>query len=122
MGKHSKPSEQIIVEVSSWPGVKAGPGDRGGLAFRVGKREIGHLHGDYTAHFHFPERVWAGLREQGRITAHPFFPLSQGLAARDIENEDDVRDVIALMRLNYERIIGLTTLYVGHEGNAARVA
>ncbi len=122
MGKHSKPSEQIVVEVSSWPGVKAGPGDRGGLAFRVGKHEIGHLHGDYTAHFGFPKQVWTELREQGRIAAHPFFPMSQGPAARDIENDDDVRDVIALMRLNYERIIGLTTLYVGRDRSAATVA
>ena len=39
-------SEQITSEVTSWPGVEAGPGRRGEFAFRVGRREIGHLHGD----------------------------------------------------------------------------
>jgi len=43
-------SEQITEEVTSWPGVEAGPGRRGELGFRVGKREIGHLHGDHAAH------------------------------------------------------------------------
>jgi hypothetical protein len=33
------------------------------------------------------------------------FPDSQGPAARRIENEGDVRDVIALLRLNYDRAV-----------------
>ncbi len=39
-------SARITEEVSSWPGVDAGPGRRGELAFRIGRWEIGHLHGD----------------------------------------------------------------------------
>jgi hypothetical protein len=99
-------SQQITDEVTSWPGVEAGPGRRGEFAFKVGRREIGHLHGGRTAHFGFPKDVWADLREQGRIVPHPVFPDSPGMAARAIEGEDDVRDVIALMRLNYDRITG----------------
>jgi hypothetical protein len=45
------------------------------------------------------------LKEQGRIAPHPVFPDRQGPAARRIENEADVSDVIELMRLNYERIV-----------------
>jgi hypothetical protein len=98
-------SQQIIEEVTSWPGVEAGPGVRGELAFKVGRREIGHLHGDRAAHFGFPKRVWSDLRKQGRIVPHPVFPESQGPAARVIEDEADVRDVIELLRLNYDRVI-----------------
>ena len=36
-------SEQIISEVTSWPGVEAGPGKRGEYAFKFRGREIGHL-------------------------------------------------------------------------------
>jgi hypothetical protein len=97
-------SEQIIDEVTSWPGVTAGPGNFGSLAFRVGRREIGHLHGDHAAHFGFPKDVWDELREQGRIVPHPVFPDSRGPAARRIDDEADVRDVIALLRLNYDRV------------------
>ena len=97
-------SQQITEEVTSWPGVEAGPGRRGEFAFRLGRREIGHLHGDRSAHFSFPKDVWAELRAQGRIVDHPVFPGKVGPAARRIEDEADVRDVIQLMRLNYDRV------------------
>jgi Family of unknown function (DUF5519) len=99
------PSEQITREVMSWPGVTSGPGRRGEFAFRVGRREIGHLHGDRAAHFSFPKDVWDDLAAEGRIVDHPVFPGRRGPAARQIAGEDDVRDVIALLRLNYERAV-----------------
>jgi hypothetical protein len=98
-------SQQITEEATSWPGVEAGSGERGELAFKVGRREIGHLHGDHAAHFGFPKHVWAELRDQGRIVEHPVFPGKQGPAARRIEDEADVREVIALLRLNYDRVV-----------------
>lgn len=97
-------SERITGEVTAWPGVTAGPGRRGEFAFRVGRREIGHLHGDHAAHFNFPKAVWAELLQQDRIEPHPVFPDARGPAARRIRNDADVADVIRLMRLNYERL------------------
>ena len=91
-------------EVTSWPGVEAGPGRRGEFAFKVGRHEIGHLHGDHAAHFFFPKDVWRELRAEGRIVEHPVFPGKEGPGARRIDGDDDVEDVIALMRLNYERV------------------
>jgi len=96
-------SERITAEVTSWPGVVAGLGRRGEFAFTVGRRPLGHLHGDRAAHFSFPKALWAQLRAEGRITDHPVFPGKQGPAARRIESEADVDDVIALLRLNYDR-------------------
>jgi hypothetical protein len=101
----ASPSKRITDEVTSWPGVTAGAGRRGEWAFKVGKREIGHLHGDHAAHFAFPKDVWEGLVAQGRITDHPVFPGRVGPGARRIENDADVREVIDLMRLNYDRIV-----------------
>jgi hypothetical protein len=98
-------SEQITNEVTSWPGVEAGPGKRGEFAFKLGHREIGHLHGDRSAHFSFPKDLWAELEARGRITEHPVFPGRVGPAARRIDSQGDVEDVIALMRLNYERVV-----------------
>jgi hypothetical protein len=105
MSKLETASEQITDEVSSWPGVTAGPGRRGEFAFKVGGREIGHLHGDRAAHFGFPKRLWAELFEQGRIDYHPVFPGRPGFGARRIDTAEDIDDVIALMRLNYDRIV-----------------
>ena len=101
----STASRQITDEVTSWPGVQAGPGRRGEFAFTVGRREIGHLHGDHAAHFSFPKEVWEELFQQGRVVHHPVFPGKVGPAARRIETDADVRDVIALLRLNYDRAV-----------------
>jgi Family of unknown function (DUF5519) len=95
-------SERITEVVSAWPGVKAGPGRRGEFAFKLGRREIGHLHGNHAAHFFFPPAIWAELSEEGRIGHHPVFPDREGPAARRIEDGADIEDVIALMRINYE--------------------
>jgi hypothetical protein len=104
MTENRTASQQITDEVTSWPGVAAGPGDRGEFAFKLGRREIGHLHGDRVAHFGFPKHVWTALFEQKRIDYHPVFPGRPGYGARRIDDQDDVRDVIALMRLNYDRV------------------
>jgi hypothetical protein len=104
MSKPPTASQRITEEVTSWPGVDAGAGRRGEFAFRVGNREIGHLHGDHAAHFGFPKTVWASLFEQRRIAYHPVFPGKPGFGARRIETDDDVRDVIELMRINYDRV------------------
>jgi Family of unknown function (DUF5519) len=104
MATTQTPSQQITDEVTSWPGVEAGPGRRGEFAFRVNGKEIGHLHGDRAAHFGFPKEVGAELREQGRAGPHPVAPDKVTWASRAIRSADDVRDVIALLRLNYDRV------------------
>ncbi len=97
-------NERITEEVTSWPGVEAGTGSRGEFGFRVGSREIGHLH-DRSAHFSFGRDLGTDLRRQGRIVDHPVFPGKPALGARAIEGSEDADEVIALMRLNYERIV-----------------
>jgi hypothetical protein len=97
--------ERIVAEVTSWPGMEAVTGERGELSLRLGRREIGHLHGDRVMHAGFPKAVWHQLYDEGRIDYHPVFPGKPGYASRVIAGEDDVRDVIALLRLNYDRAI-----------------
>lgn len=97
--------QQITDEVGSWPGVVAGPGPRGEFGFRIRGRELGHLHGDFAAHFSFPKKLGLSLRAEGRVVDHPVFPGKPGFAERKIDSEADARDVIELMRLNYDRII-----------------
>src|SRR5687767_13950205 len=99
------PSQRITEEVRSWPGVEAGPGRRGEFAFTVDCLDIGHLHGDHAAHFGFPKEVGAELREQGRVGPHPVAPHKPAWAACRIESDADVRDVIELLRLNYDRVM-----------------
>jgi hypothetical protein len=104
MSETKSASETITEEVTAWPGVEAGYGRRGEWGFYVNRHEIGHLHGDHAAHFSFGKEIGTALREQGRVVDHPVFPGKNGMAARPIDTDDDVRDVIELMRLNYDRI------------------
>ena len=49
-------SQTIADEVTSWPGIEVDSDEPGELAFKLGRREIGHLHGEHVAHFSFPKR------------------------------------------------------------------
>ena len=56
-------------------------------------------------HAGFPKEVWHELFDQGRIDYHPVFPGKPGYGSRTIETDEDVEDVIALLRLNYDRAV-----------------
>ena len=58
--------EEIVTEVSSWAGVETRPHRFGGVEFRVGRRELGHLHGDRLADLPFPVRVRQELVAAGK--------------------------------------------------------
>lgn len=105
MDTKANASARIAEAVTAWPGVTAVTGSMGELSFRLGKGEIGHLHGDSAAHFMFDKKTGAALKAAGRVVDHPVFPGKPGPAARRISTEDDVRDAIALMRLSYERMM-----------------
>jgi hypothetical protein len=96
---------KIADEVLAWPGVTAAPGDRGEYSFKVGRREIGHLHGERVLHIGFPKAVWQELYDSGRIDYHPVFPGKAGWASRAIASREDEEDVIALLRINYDRAV-----------------
>ena len=104
--KETGPNARRIVEaVTSWPGVEVDAEERGELSFKVGRREIGHLHGEHVAHFSFPRSTWTVLAEQHRIVPHPVFPDKRGPAERRIATEADIHDVIELLRFNYDRVV-----------------
>jgi hypothetical protein len=92
----------IVNEVSGWPGVTTGPGRFGGIEFRLGRHELGHLHGSRLADFPFPLLIREDLVAAGKAEPHHVFPDS-GWVSYFIRDESDVAKVIALFRLNYDR-------------------
>lgn len=96
---------RITAEVTTWPGIHAaGPGERGEYSFLLGRHEIGHLHGSRVAHFSFQRQLGSELRAAGRVHPHPITD-SPSLGARPIASAADERDVVELLRLNYERLL-----------------
>jgi hypothetical protein len=92
----------IVREVSSWAGVTTGRHRFGGTEFRIGRRELGHLHGNRLADLPFPLLVRDELVAAGRAEPHHIHPES-GWVSRFIRDGSDVADVIELFRLNYNR-------------------
>lgn len=105
MTDHRPAGDRITDEATSWPGVHDEPGSRGERSIRLGRRELGHLHGDRVLHIGFPKAEWHELRDAGRIDFHPVFPGKAGYASRAIRDEADVADVVALLRRNYDRVV-----------------
>lgn len=95
--------EKIKKEILSWPGVTTGQHRFGGTEFRVGKREMGHIHGDKLADLPFPMQVRNQLIESGRALPHHILPES-GWVSKWIRNEEDVSEVVELFRMQYKRL------------------
>lgn len=98
-------ADEIEREVTSWPGVTAAPHRFGGVELRLGRKELGHLHGDRMADLPFPVPVREQLVAAGRAERHHVLPDSGWVTCR-ITTPADVADVIALFRMNYERMGG----------------
>jgi hypothetical protein len=97
----SSRQQRIEEAVTAWPGVTAAEHRFGGREFLLGRRELGHLHGDRLADLPFPTRVAAMLVETGRAEPHRF--ARGGWVSFPIRNDEDVDAAIELFRLSYER-------------------
>lgn len=97
--------ERIASVVASWPGVEAAPHRFGGVEFRLGRRELGHLHGDRIADLPFPRRVRDQLVAEGRARPHHVLPDS-GWITVSIGTAEEAERAIELFRMGYERAVG----------------
>jgi len=86
---------RIEREVGSWEGVDVHPHRFGGVEFRLGKRELGHLH-ETWADLPFTTRIREMLIETGRAEPHRFGVT--GWVSHELDDE-----VVELFRLGYER-------------------
>ena len=93
--------EAVRAEVVGWDGVTTHEHRFGGLEFRLGHRELGHLHGS-IADLPFPRRVRDELVAAGRARPHHVLPDS-GWVTAPMRTTSEVAGVIELFRQNYER-------------------
>ena len=95
-------NEAVIREVSSWEGVTVHDHRFGGVEFRVGRRELGHLHARF-ADLPFPRRIRDELIAAGRARPHHVLPDS-GWVTVPMRTSDEAKGVVELLRQNYERV------------------
>jgi len=95
--------ERIIATVTGWPGVTTEIGRFHETELMLNGRMIGHVHGDHQADIPYPRHIRDELVAGGRTGPHHIYPDS-GWTTRYIESDDDVDEIVALIRINYDRI------------------
>lgn len=93
--------EKVREAVILWSGVEAHPHRFGGIEYRLGTREIGHMHGDTLVDIPFPTKVRDELIAARRAQPHHVLPES-GWVSFYIRESDDVAQAIALLRQSYD--------------------
>ena len=94
-------AEQITRAVLSWEHTQAHPHRFGGTEFRIGKRELGHIHGDVLLDIPFPKRIRDELVAAGEAEPHHVLPDS-GWVSFYIREQEDVDRAIELLRRSYQ--------------------
>lgn len=93
--------ESITAAVLGWAGMSAEPHRFGGVEYRLGTREIGHIHGDRMVDIPFPSRVRDELVATGRAEPHHLLKDS-GWVSFYIHDAAGVDQAISLLRQSYE--------------------
>jgi hypothetical protein len=93
--------DEVRAAVTGWEGVTIHAHRFGGIEFRHGRRELGHLHRSF-ADLPFPRRVRDELIAAGRARPHHVLPDS-GWVTAPMRTPAEVQSVIELFRQNYER-------------------
>ena len=97
-------SEIVHKAVVGWDGVTAHAHRYGGTEYRLGKREIGHIHGDSLVDIPFPKKVRDELVSAGRAEPHHVLPKS-GWVSVYLRAATDVERAIELHRLSFDLAI-----------------
>ena len=96
------PSAQTISDqVVSWPGVTAHDHQFGGVEFRLGNRQLGHLHGDRIADIPLRRALRDELVATGRARVHRWRPDSDWVTV-DIDSEAGRDEAVRLLRAGYD--------------------
>jgi hypothetical protein len=100
-GYADAPAHNIVEQVTSWPGVTAHDHRFGGIEFRVGNRQLGHLHGDRTADIPLKRALRDELIAAGRAKVHRWRPDS-GWVTVEINSDAGTDEAVRLLRVGYE--------------------
>lgn len=92
---------EITQAVLAWEGASVAPHRFGGVEYLLGKREIGHIHGDHLVDIPFPIRVRDEVVATGQAEPHHLL-VDSGWVSLYIRETVDVARVITLLRRSYD--------------------
>jgi hypothetical protein len=94
-------SKRIENALQTCSGITAQPHRFGGTEYRLGRREIGHVHADHLVDIPFPKRVRDVLVAAGRAEPHHILPES-GWVSIHLNQASDVERAIELLLHSFE--------------------
>jgi hypothetical protein len=92
---------EVERRVLGWPGTTSESGRFHSVAFRYGKREIGHVHRDGVADLPVTPEMREEVLSKGRASSHR--AGSKGYISYPVEDSEDVSAVLDILGRNYER-------------------
>jgi len=93
--------ERIDAALRCWSAITSQPHRFGGTEYNLGRREIGHVHGDSLVDIPFPKRVRNELVAAGHAEPHHILPES-GWVSIYLRQASDVDRAIELLHLSFE--------------------
>lgn len=93
--------KRIIAAVRGWEEVEIRPHRYGGHEFRLGKRELGHIHGDALVDIPFPKVVRNEIVAAGQAEPHHILPNS-GWISLFLRTDEDVDRAITLLERSFQ--------------------
>lgn len=94
-------SKQIVDTLLTWEGMEAHPHRFGGTEFRIGRREIGHIHGDVLVDIPFPKKVRDEIIAAGEAEPHHVLPET-GWVSFYLRDDGDIERAIVLLKRSYD--------------------
>lgn len=91
---------RLVDEVSEWPHVAVGEHRFGGTEFRIGPREIGHVHSWGMVDIAYLRKLRDVLVEEGYTGAHHLLSES-GWTTYYVESAGEYEHALRLLRLSY---------------------
>jgi Family of unknown function (DUF5519) len=92
---------RIESEVSRWEGIGSAPHRYGGVEFKLGNREIGHIHGNWLVDVPLPKPVRDELVASGEAEPHHVLPRS-GWVSIHLREPGDVDRALRVLRRSFE--------------------
>ena len=95
-------AQKVITEtLLLWEGLSTAPHRFGGVEYRLGTRELGHIHGDHLIDIPFPKRVRDEIVDAGLAEPHHILPET-GWVSFYLRMDGDIQRAIELLRRSYE--------------------
>ncbi|MGA9292945.1 MAG: luciferase family protein [Ignavibacteriaceae bacterium] len=93
--------EKIKNSVTKWKDITSHQHRFGGIEFRLDKREIGHIHGNYLVDIPFTKKIKNEILSAGLASLHHVLPES-GWISKYLKEPGDVDTAIELLKRSYD--------------------